>query len=228
LAINYVDNYLGKLVPNLQNYVEEFKKRPLIPGFIKNENWGSLAFFLTDWVGGKFSYSEDAFDPRADEPEANCQKYACIIEAMGRELGLKTKLVIVDNDSDGNLTSHACASVDLNGKKVLLDPCSNVEYGTRHKNYLEVEYGTEIDLLEADSYMHRKEYGKAAKRLIKFLEKNPDSARCYNTLALCYNSMGKIKKAKKARDRAVEINPDFELKQIHAELPPMYMPEISA
>ncbi len=74
---------------------------------------------------------KDWSDPKA---VFNCQEYAFFYVALAREIGLRAYFVLVAKDPDGNSVFHACASVFINGKALLIDPAYHW-FGIPHHEY---------------------------------------------------------------------------------------------
>jgi hypothetical protein len=60
------------------------------------------------------------------ERSAQCVEFSFLFTAMARAAGLEAGIVNVKTDDEGREVKHACASMNLNGKHVLVDPAYGI------------------------------------------------------------------------------------------------------
>lgn len=84
-------------------------------------NWmhGSVKYGETKRKSGAgYRTSSEVFSDR----EGVCGEMGILYVVMARSVGLKSNFVHVTKDNSGRNVSHACASVRINGKDILVDP----------------------------------------------------------------------------------------------------------
>jgi hypothetical protein len=88
-----------------------------------------------DYGGGKrggkgYRTSSEVFSDR----EGVCGEMGILYVVMARSVGLISNYVEVSRDDKGENVTHACASVRLNGRDVLVDPAYHI-FDVRHMRY---------------------------------------------------------------------------------------------
>ncbi len=102
----------------------------------------SKAKVLFDWMQKNIKYGtsrrrgigyRDSIETKVDH-EGVCGEQAFLYIALARIVGLTSNYVTVDKDFRGRSVKHACASVLINGKLVLVDPAYHT-FDISHKKY---------------------------------------------------------------------------------------------
>lgn len=102
----------------------------------------SKAKALFDWMQKNIKYGttqrrgigyRDSIETKVDH-EGVCGEQAFLYVAMARIVGLTSNYVKVDVDFQGRTVKHACASVLINNKLVLVDPAYHA-FDIHHKKY---------------------------------------------------------------------------------------------
>lgn len=126
-----------------------------------------------------------------------CQDYALLYVALAREIGLKAYFVLVAKDPDDRSVSHACASVFIDGKALLIDPAYHW-FGIPHH-----EYKIKDDLQLVGLYTSESR-GIIGTRIGIKLDPDDPYPRFYLVSDLA--QMGKLKEAREALDDALKLD----------------------
>ena len=126
-----------------------------------------------------------------------CEEYTFLYVALAREIGLRAYFVLVTKDPDDNFVSHACASVFIDGKALLIDPTYHW-FGIPHH-----EYKIEDDLQVVGLYISESPDAAKTRIGIKLI---PDDAFPRFNLVWDLGRMGKLKEAREALNDALKLD----------------------
>jgi hypothetical protein len=102
---------------------------------------GEKAKALYEWVESNIKYGNNKrtngyknSEEVIEQKEGVCGEMAFLYVTMARCCGLKSNYVSVKTDYKGKSVAHACASVNVDGKQILVDPAYH-EYDIKHREF---------------------------------------------------------------------------------------------
>ncbi len=115
----HVVGYLRSLVKNKESDIE--KAKAIFDWMQKDIECGNL--------DGRYKSANDVLKSGSGV----CGERAFLYVTAARSVGLKSGFVVVNETEDGR-NNHACASVDINGKIILVDPAYH-KFDVHHRKY---------------------------------------------------------------------------------------------
>jgi len=201
---------LKKRNPDIDSMSDEEKARLLFRWLMQGEESIREIKSGEGWTRKSLGYNRDRSIPRyffVDDKAADCFGSAVLYTAMARRLGLRANFVYVHEGHDGSQHSHACSSVDLNGRTILADATSETQDGfdINHRGWVKMSDREVYFLSMAYHYDNVGNDLFAEGYLRKILDTNPNFVNGWYMLGDIFLMRGDRDSAEKMFERALSL-----------------------